>query len=56
MESSGDYDPAVGDYKPGSITRVKLKNFLTYTDVDFSPGPRYVRSNALFVTPLESLR
>jgi len=27
-------------YKPGSIRRVKLKNFLTYVDVEFKPGPR----------------
>ncbi len=27
-------------YKPGSIKRVKLKNFLTYDDVEFFPGPR----------------
>jgi hypothetical protein len=32
----------VGAYKPGSITRVKLHNFLTYQDVEFKPGPRYV--------------
>ena len=30
----------VGDYKHGSIRRVTLKNFLTYSDVDFVPGPR----------------
>jgi len=33
----------VGDYKPGSIKRIKLKNFLTYADVEFQPGPRYVK-------------
>ena len=27
-------------YKPGSITRVKLQNFLTYHEVEFFPGPR----------------
>jgi len=27
-------------YKPGSIKRVKLKNFLTYDAVEFYPGPR----------------
>lgn len=26
-------------YKPGSIKRVKLKNFLTYDAVEFFPGP-----------------
>ncbi|KAG7374323.1 chromosome segretation protein [Nitzschia inconspicua] len=30
----------VGDYKHGSIKRVKLINFLTYTEVEFSPKPR----------------
>lgn len=29
-------------YKPGSIRRVRLKNFLTYADVEFCPGPRCV--------------
>ncbi len=29
-------------YKPGSIKRVKLKNFLTYDAVEFWPGPRLV--------------
>ena len=32
----------VGAYKPGSIQRIKLRNFLTYQDVEFKPGPRYV--------------
>jgi len=27
-------------FKPGSIKRVKLKNFLTYDAVEFMPGPR----------------
>ena len=27
-------------YKPGSIVRVRLHNFLTYADVEFRPGPR----------------
>lgn len=26
-------------YQPGSIVRVKLTNFVTYTDVEFHPGP-----------------
>jgi hypothetical protein len=30
----------VGDYKHGSIKRIKLKNFLTYFDVEVTPGPR----------------
>ena len=36
------YHQLVGVHKPGSITRIQLENFLTYTHVDFSPGPRYV--------------
>lgn len=35
-----DYDPEVGTYKPGSVTNIKLKNFLTYEKVEFTPGPR----------------
>ena len=35
-------DNAVGDYKPGSITKIRLKNFLTYKLVEFEPGPRCV--------------
>mmetsp|Transcript_41702 Transcript_41702/g.120457 ORF Transcript_41702/g.120457 Transcript_41702/m.120457 type:complete len:1122 (+) Transcript_41702:155-3520(+) len=30
----------VGDYKHGSIRRVKLRNFLTYFDAEVRPGPR----------------
>jgi len=30
----------VGDYKHGSIKRIKLTHFLTYRAVEFSPGPR----------------
>ena len=26
-------------HQPGSILKVKLTNFVTYTDVEFSPGP-----------------
>lgn len=28
------------EFVDGSIFRVKLHNFLTYTDAEFSPGPR----------------
>eukprot|EP00592_Proboscia_alata_P008728 CAMPEP_0194357712 /NCGR_PEP_ID=MMETSP0174-20130528/5153_1 /TAXON_ID=216777 /ORGANISM="Proboscia alata, Strain PI-D3" /LENGTH=1120 /DNA_ID=CAMNT_0039127847 /DNA_START=129 /DNA_END=3491 /DNA_ORIENTATION=+ len=31
---------AIENYKPGSVRRVKLKNFLTYHDVEFFPGSR----------------
>lgn len=30
----------VGDFKHGSIKRIKLTRFLTYSAVEFSPGPR----------------
>ena len=30
----------IGDFKHGSIKRVKLHNFLTYGDVEFQLGPR----------------
>jgi hypothetical protein len=32
----------VGDFKHGSIKCVKLTNFLTYSNVDFNAGPRFV--------------
>lgn len=35
-----EFDKIVGLHKPGSIKRVKLKNFLTYADVDIACGPR----------------
>lgn len=37
-------------YKPGSIKRVKLKNFLTYDAVEFFPGP--VSSSFYLFLPL----
>ena len=40
MAPSIDYDEVVGDYKPGSVTKIKLENFLTYGHVEFEPGPR----------------
>jgi hypothetical protein len=39
---SSDVLASIGDYRPGSIQRVKLKNFLTHGNVEFRPGPRYV--------------
>lgn len=36
------------EYKPGSIKRVKLNNFLTYDAVEFFPGARCVRFNSCF--------
>lgn len=32
--------PSRRKHQPGSIVRVKLKDFVTYTAVEFSPGPR----------------
>lgn len=31
--------PSVRSHQPGSIVRVKLSNFVTYTAVEFFPGP-----------------
>ena len=31
--------PSRTKYQPGSILRVKLKDFVTYTAVEFTPGP-----------------
>ena len=44
IEEEVENDPlnVVGTYKHGSIRRIKLHNFLTYTDVECRPGPRYV--------------
>lgn len=35
-ETSGDY---AQEHQPGSIVRVKLTNFVTYTKAEFHPGP-----------------
>jgi hypothetical protein len=53
----------VGDYKHGSIKRIKLTCFLTYNAVEFSPGPRCVSNckdivfvgNPIVVTTAENL-
>jgi hypothetical protein len=39
-EAEQEWLKVVGDYKHGSIKRIKLVNFLTYTEVEFSPKPR----------------
>ncbi|OWP00940.1 hypothetical protein B2J93_236 [Marssonina coronariae] len=31
--------PGLGNFQPGAIIRVKLKNFLTYESAEFFPGP-----------------
>ncbi len=42
--NNNDNDAAADEhncsFKSGSIHRVRLKNFLTYSDVEFRPGPR----------------
>jgi len=38
-----DLSMVVGDYKPGSIREIRVKNFLTYGEAVIRPGPRYVR-------------
>lgn len=39
-EDAQQYLQMVGEYKHGSIARIKLKDFLTYNAVEFRPGPR----------------
>lgn len=39
-DAAATVEELVGGYKPGSIKRVKLTNFLTYENVEFCPGPR----------------
>ena len=34
------YLQAIGDYKPGSITKIELENFMTHAKVEMKPGPR----------------
>ena len=36
---SGDQEPKL-EYPHGSVVRIKMRNFLTYDDVEFRPGPR----------------
>lgn len=38
-EDGADSDDAVLHHQPGSIIRVKLTNFVTYTSAEFHPGP-----------------
>lgn len=39
QEESLRSKPTRRKHQPGSIVRVKLLNFVTYTDVEFHPGP-----------------
>lgn len=40
MTVDNDELAVVGDYKKGSITEIRLENFLTYSNVVIRPGPR----------------
>ena len=42
FDRSANPDDVIGDYRPGSIQRLKLQNFLTHGNVEFKPGPRFV--------------
>ena len=33
---------AIGDFKPGSITKIRLTNFMTHSNAEILPGSRYV--------------
>jgi hypothetical protein len=35
-----EYNKLVGLHKPGSIKRLRLKNFLTYAEAELNAGPR----------------
>lgn len=37
--SNGDVKPLLRQHQPGAIVRVKLRNFVTYSFVEFFPGP-----------------
>ena len=36
---NGDVKPVIRQHQPGAIVRVKLHNFVTYSSVEFFPGP-----------------
>jgi structural maintenance of chromosomes protein 5 len=36
---NGDVKPVLRQHQPGAIVRVKLRNFVTYSAVEFFPGP-----------------
>jgi structural maintenance of chromosomes protein 5 len=36
---NGDEKPVLRHHQPGAIVRVKLRNFVTYSSVEFFPGP-----------------
>ena len=46
-EDTDDLTMVIGEYKHGSIRRIKLHNFLTYGNVECCPGPRYVHASTV---------
>lgn len=38
--SSIQSEPEANGYKPGSIVRIKVNDFVTYTSAEFFPGPK----------------
>ncbi len=39
QQVNGDVKPVIRQHQPGAIVRVKLRNFVTYSSVEFLPGP-----------------
>lgn len=39
QQVNGDVKPVLRHHQPGAIVRVKLRNFVTYSSVEFFPGP-----------------
>lgn len=39
QQVNGDVKPVIRQHQPGAIVRVKLRNFVTYSSVEFFPGP-----------------
>ena len=39
QQVNGDVKPVIKQHQPGAIVRVKLRNFVTYSSVEFFPGP-----------------
>ncbi len=39
QQVNGDVKPVIRQHQPGAIVRVKLRNFVTYSAVEFFPGP-----------------
>jgi hypothetical protein len=40
------YKRSIGDFKPGTITKIVLKNFMTHAEAEVLPGPRYVSTTS----------